>query len=414
MTYKDLRKVFHDPADNADALYESRFRDPHTLHLDTTVAGAPAFVFMAPEIYEAVLEAAKLDKEILKLEILLPGRALESYRDSCLIDEIVLTNEIEGVRSTRREIGEVLERLRENDRSGRFLGIVQKYALLESRPRIATETCADIRALYDDLVLAEVRSADPDNVPDGRYFRRGVVHVVNRAGIPVHDGIEPEDRIIEELDNALRLLNDNSIELLVRVALFHFLFGYIHPFYDGNGRTNRFISSYLITQEYEPLVGLSLSFAVKSDINKYYKAFTTCEHALNRGDLTPFVVSFCEIIVQAMRNLRDSLAEKQRAFERCLAATDRLVPPESRDIAEILVTATLFSFEGINGINIARAAGISRQTLYKRLEPLKKLGLVEAFKVGRKTHYALNQARLDELATGTSLSPSSPGNELTV
>ena len=408
MTYRDLRKLFHDPAADADGAYESRFNDPRTLHLDTTVSGAPAFVFMAPEIYEAMLEAARLDKEILKLELSLPGRALESYRDSCLIDEIVLTNEIEGVRSTRREIGEVLERLRENDRNGRFLGIVQKYELLESRSPVATETCPDIRAIYDDLVLAEVRAADPGNVPDGRYFRRGVVHVVDQAGIPIHDGLEPESRIIEELDNALRLLNDDGVELLVRVALFHFLFGYIHPFYDGNGRTNRFISSYLIAQEYEPLVGLALSFAVKNDINKYYKAFTTCEHALNRGDLTPFVISFCEIIVQAMRNLRDSLVERRRAFEQCVTATDRLVPPESRDVAEVLATATLFSFEGISGINMARAVGISRQTLYKRLEPLKELGLVEAFKVGRKTHYALDRERLEALVAEAPLSPADP------
>ncbi len=398
MAYKDFRKLFHDPTSNADAVYESRLSDPRTLHLGTTVAGAPAFVFMAPELYDALLEAARLDKEILKLELSLPGRALDSYRDSCLIDEIVLTNEIEGVRSTRREIGEVLERLRENDRHGRFLGIVQKYALLESRPDIAVSTCDDIRAIYDDLVLGEVSAATPECVPDGRWFRTKIVHVVDQAGIPIHDGLEPESRIIDEMNNALGLLNDDGIDLLVRVALFHFLFGYIHPFYDGNGRTNRFISSYLISQEYEPIVGLGISYAVKNDINKYYKAFTTCEHTLNRGDLTPFVIAFCEIIVQAMRNLRDSLAEKRTAFEQHLETTDRLLPPESRDVAEVLVTATLFSFEGIGTAAMARVLGISRQTLYKRLEPLRKLGLIESFKIGRKTHYALNRERLAELA----------------
>lgn len=94
----------------------------------------PPLVYMAPEIYEALLEAAQIDKDILRLEAALPQRALDSYRDSCLIDEIVLTNEIEGVHSTRREIGEVLERLKQNDRRGRFFGIVQKYALLQTRP----------------------------------------------------------------------------------------------------------------------------------------------------------------------------------------------------------------------------------------------------------------------------------------
>ena len=123
MTYLDLRKAFHDPAQDADQLYDRRFNDERTWHLKTSIAGSPAFVYMAPEIYEALLEAAQIDKDILRLEAALPQRALDSYRDSCLIDEIVLTNEIEGVHSTRREIGEVLERLKQNDRRGRFFGI---------------------------------------------------------------------------------------------------------------------------------------------------------------------------------------------------------------------------------------------------------------------------------------------------
>lgn len=170
MTYLDLRKAFHDTAQDADQLYDRRFNDERTWHLKTSIAGSPAFVYMAPEIYEALLEAAQIDKDILRLEAALPQRALDSYRDSCLIDEIVLTNEIEGVHSTRREIGEVLERLKQNDRRGRFFGIVQKYALLQTRPDIALRTCADVRDVYDDLVLARFASRIPTTSPMAPTF----------------------------------------------------------------------------------------------------------------------------------------------------------------------------------------------------------------------------------------------------
>lgn len=83
MTYLDLRKAFHDPAQDADQLYDRRFNDERTWHLKTSIAGSPAFVYMAPEIYEALLEAAQIDKDILRLEAALPQRALDSYRDSC-------------------------------------------------------------------------------------------------------------------------------------------------------------------------------------------------------------------------------------------------------------------------------------------------------------------------------------------
>ena len=391
MTYLDLRKAFHDTAQDADQLYDRRFNDERTWHLKTSIAGSPAFVYMAPEIYEALLEAAQIDKDILRLEAALPQRALDSYRDSCLIDEIVLTNEIEGVHSTRREIGEVLERLKQNDRRGRFFGIVQKYALLQTRPDIALRTCADVRDVYDDLVLTEVRISDPHNVPDGTYFRTKMVHVINEAGIPIHDGIEPEARIIEEMDQALDVLNDESREPLLRIALFHFLFGYIHPFYDGNGRTNRFISSYLISRQYEPIVGLGISHAVKQEIEKYYKAFSRCEHPLNRGDITPFVIAFSEICVNAMCNLRDALTEKKSQMDMYLHRSAVLVPEPLRTLVESLITATLFTFDGVTAKELCEAERLSRQTLYKRLSELRKLGLLQEEKIGRKVFYKLNE-----------------------
>ena len=391
MTYLDLRKAFHDPAQDANQLYDRRFNDERTWHLKTSIAGNPAFVYMAPEIYEALLEAAQIDKDILRLEVALPQRALDSYRDSCLIDEIVLTNEIEGVHSTRREIGEVLERLKQNDRRGRFFGIVQKYALLKTRPDIALQTCADVRDVYDGLVLGEVRASDPQNIPDGTFFRTKMVHVINEAGIPIHDGIEPESRIIEEMDRALALLNDESREPLLRIALFHFLFGYIHPFYDGNGRTNRFISSYSISRQYEPIVGLGISYAVKQEVEKYYKAFSQCEHPLNRGDITPFVIAFSEICVHAMRNLRDALTEKKGQMDVYLNRSATSIPESLRALVESLITATLFTFDGVTAKELCETERLSRQTLYKRLSELRKLGLLKEEKIGRKVFYKLDE-----------------------
>lgn len=40
----------------------------------------------------------------------------------------------------------------------------------------------------------------------------------------------PESKIIEYMNKALYILNDQSIDILIRVSLFHYYFGYIHPF----------------------------------------------------------------------------------------------------------------------------------------------------------------------------------------
>lgn len=109
------------------------------------------------------------------------------------------------------------------------------------------------------------------------------------------------------------------------------MFAYIHPFYDGNGRTNRFISSYVLSHNFNPIVGYRLSYSVKERIEKYYKGFSICEQPLNRGDLTPFVISFSELVVDAMESMLDSLREKQSDLADAVDAVNRAITTEEED-----------------------------------------------------------------------------------
>ncbi|WP_318259784.1 Fic family protein [Ruminococcus sp. YRD2003] len=67
-------------------------------------------------------------------------------------------------------------------------------------------------------------------------------------------GLAPESKIIDTMNKSLDVFNNNDIDIFMRIAVFHYLFGYIHPFYDGNGRTSRFISSYLLSRQLNPLI----------------------------------------------------------------------------------------------------------------------------------------------------------------
>ena len=61
------------------------------------------------------------------------------------------------------------------------------------------------------------------------------------------------------MDAALKILHLQDFPLFVRLGLFHYFFAYIHPFYDGNGRTDRFITSYFLKKNFHLLLGLRLS-----------------------------------------------------------------------------------------------------------------------------------------------------------
>ena len=51
--------------------------------------------------------------------------------------------------------------------------MIRKYELLLERKHIPLSSCQDIRDLYDSFVLEEVKMNNPDEVPDGLYFRDG-------------------------------------------------------------------------------------------------------------------------------------------------------------------------------------------------------------------------------------------------
>lgn len=99
------------------------------------------------------------------------------------------------------------------------------------------------------------------------------------------------------MTQALDVLHSPSMPLLIRLGLFHYFFAYIHPFYDGNGRTDRFITSYYLRTDFHVLLALRLSIFIKKNRAKYYELFTETDSEINRGDLTPFIIGFLEIIL---------------------------------------------------------------------------------------------------------------------
>ena len=131
--YKDLRTLLHISEKDAKRLYEERFNCKDAVWLDFKIGENQAFYVMDSAVYELIIRAMELDRSIDQVMGMLPRRAISQYMDRCLIDEIVLTNGIEGVHSTRREIDDALEMLAEKDKTGRFLGIVEKYHALKTR-----------------------------------------------------------------------------------------------------------------------------------------------------------------------------------------------------------------------------------------------------------------------------------------
>ncbi len=305
MEYELLSKIFYKKPTEYESIYDARFNSEASIKLPIKIHENVGFIFNTNEITKLLVKIYKTINKINLLRTHLPNIAINSYIIKSLKDEIALTNEIEGVRSTRKEIEDAIDSIK-NDKSARFKGLVDKYFKLISNEIIPLNNCEDIRTIYDALVLPEI---EKENLPDGILFRKEPVQVVSATQKEKHRGIMPESKIIESLDLCLDFLKSDDIDSLIKISAFHYLFGYIHPFYDGNGRTSRFISSYLIKNELDVLLALKLSYTVKNNINKYYKAFDVCSDRKNKGDITFFVVTFLELLSQASDDLYTKIAD---------------------------------------------------------------------------------------------------------
>ena len=397
MEYELLSKIFYKKPTEYESIYDARFNSEASIKLPIKIHENVGFIFNTNEITKLLVKIYKTINKINLLRTHLPNIAINSYIIKSLKDEIALTNEIEGVRSTRKEIEDAIDSIK-NDKSARFKGLVDKYFKLISNEIIPLNNCEDIRTIYDALVLPEI---EKENLPDGILFRKEPVQVVSATQKEKHRGIMPESKIIESLDLCLDFLKNDDIDSLTKISAFHYLFGYIHPFYDGNGRTSRFISSYLIKNELDVLLALKLSYTVKNNINKYYKAFDVCNDRKNKGDITFFVVTFLELLSQASDDLYTKIADlnDQLNYYNNIINTlvnDKVLNDKQAKCIFILCQNRLFDDTYMNMNTLTELLEKSDTTTRKILKSLESKNLL--VKSRNKNQY-LFSANLDSLSS---------------
>ena len=181
----------------------------------------------------------------------------------------------------------------------------------------------------------------------------------------IHMGTLPE--YIPELINNLFLWLKNSKEHpLIKAAVFHYEFEFIHPFQDGNGRIGRLWHSLILSKWKKIFAWLP----VESLVQKYQKEYYIAINNSNRnGESTEFILFMLRIINETLIELIET--EKM---------TDKLTGKmtDKNEERTKLVIKYLNQNNSINNKDAKNLLDISEATARRFLNKLVKENILEA------------------------------------
>jgi Fic family protein len=223
-----------------------------------------------------------LDKvEVLNKARPLPQHALHSIREALLVEWTYNSNSIEGNTLSLRETQMVLQEgitvkgksLREHfEAKNHEDAIHYLYKLAGSGYKINSKDILDLHALV-------LRAIEGDFA--GR-LRNGGVRISGANFVPPNAlKVSP---LLEEL---LDFINRNPLELncIELATVFHHRFVWIHPFFDGNGRTVRLAMNLILLKH-----GFPPAIILKNDRKKYYEALNQA----NKGNYAKLMLLMCQ------------------------------------------------------------------------------------------------------------------------
>ena len=189
----------------------------------------------------------------------------------------------------------------------------------------------------------------------------------------IHMGTLPE--YIPELINNLFLWLKNSKEHpLIKAAVFHYEFEFIHPFQDGNGRIGRLWHSLILSKWKKIFAWLP----VESLVQKYQKEYYIAINNSNRnGESTEFILFMLRIINETLIEL----IETEKMTDKLTGKmTDKLTGKmtDKNEERTKLVIKYLNQNNSINNKDAKNLLDISEATARRFLNKLVKENILEA------------------------------------
>lgn len=188
-------------------------------------------------------------------------------------------------------------------------------------------------------------------VPENGKFRSGGVGVFD-GEVLIHMA-PPAEFVPEHIHNLFAWYQQSELHPLIKSAVFHYEFEFIHPFADGNGRMGRMWHSLLLGKWKELFFWLPMEELIQSRQKEYYNALGAAD---KEADSAGFVELMLEII-------RDSLTEVSVVGRSTDQDSDQ-VTDQDRTPTERLLSA--LGDETLSATELMERLGLSHRPTFRR------------------------------------------------
>jgi Fic family protein len=229
-----------------------------------------------------------------------------------IIEEAWASNIIEGAFTTHKRAQELVRR---------DLTPKDKNDLMMKNNHLAMTYILENRevAFSIDLILQLHRIITQETLDDPDYcgnFRNDDVYIWDKTGTIIFKPMKAE-KILPRLNNFIEWVKTDSeedfIHPIIKASIIHFYMVYVHPFFDGNGRTARSLFYfYLLKNNYDFFKYFSISVLIAKQREKYYKAIKEVEDYEN--DLTYFLLYSTDIVLKSIEEILDKILRKFRSI----------------------------------------------------------------------------------------------------
>lgn len=315
---------------------------------------------ITPSIAKALMsiEADRRAVDDLPIDV----EMLNSLRETARVVATHYSTQIEGNRLTQTQVKQAIARVHFPGRERDELEVRCYYLAQDEVERLARKpgsiTQQDIRRIHG-LIMTGKPKATP--------YRDGQ-NVIRNSGSGGIVYLPPETRDVAMLMSDLlewikAALRDRQLPLPLIAGLGHYQFATIHPFYDGNGRTARLLTTLILHKSGYGLKGIySLDEYYAKNLAGYYDALAvgpSHNYYVGRAeaDLTGFLTYFCLGMADAFSKVR---LQAVKAGNR--EAKDRSRLLSQIGLRERKLLTLLKKRQVVTSIQIGRHLGLTTRT----------------------------------------------------